>query len=650
MTPGAENEVDQVVTNAPRSSRTLPKTPSGIRGLDEITGGGLPRGRPTLICGSAGCGKTLFGMEFLVKGATEFGEPGVFLSFEESEEELAQNVRSLGFDLDRLVAEGKLGVDYVHVDRSEIEENGEYDLEGLFIRLGLAIDSIGAKRVVLDTLETLFGGLSNEAILRAELRRLFRWLKDKGVTAVITAERGDGTLTRQGLEEYVSDCVILLDHRVHDQVSTRRLRVVKYRGTRHGTNEYPFLIDEDGIAVLPVTSLGLQHEASDERVSSGVPRLDAMLGGRGYYRGSSILVSGTAGTGKTSLAGHFADAACRRGERCLYFAFEESQSQVVRNIRSIGLDLQQWIDRGLLRFHATRPTFHGLEMHLATMLKLVRDVRPRVVVVDPISNMLGAGTAGEAQAMLLRLVDSLKLQQITTLFTSLTSAGDASLEQTDVGISSIIDTWILLRDIELGGERNRGMYVLKSRGMAHSNQIREFLLTDRGIELRDVYVGPEGVLTGSMRLAQEARERAAALARRREAERKRREFERRRSAIEAQIAALRGELEAIGEVADESAEELRLSEQQSEHDRASMARSRQADGDGTLGRGISTEGEVPWGTPLIHRCWGRSRHSASTRSSRCGSTWRARRPSRSPPWRTSSGSARSTSPDGTPSK
>jgi circadian clock protein KaiC len=593
MTPGAENEVDQVVANAPRSSRTLPKTPSGIRGLDEITGGGLPRGRPTLICGSAGCGKTLFGIEFLVKGATEFGEPGVFLSFEESEEELAQNVRSLGFDLDRLVAEGKLGVDYVHVDRSEIEETGEYDLEGLFIRLGLAIDSIGAERVVLDTIETLFGGLSNEALLRAELRRLFRWLKNKGVTTVITAERGDGTLTRQGLEEYVSDCVILLDHRVHDQISTRRLRVVKYRGTRHGTNEYPFLIDEDGIAVLPVTSLGLQHEASDERVSSGVPRLDTMLSGRGYYRGSSILVSGTTGTGKTSLAGHFADAACRRGERCLYFAFEESQSQAVRNARSIGLDLQQWIDRGLLRFHTTRPTFHGLEMHLATMLKLVRDVRPRVVVVDPISSMLGAGTAGETQAMLLRLVDSLKLQQITALFTSLTSAGDASLEQTDLGISSIIDTWILLRDIELGGERNRGMYVLKSRGMAHSNQIREFLLTDRGIELRDVYVGPEGVLTGSMRLAQEARERAAALARKREEERKRREFERRRSAIEAQIAALRGELEAIGEVADESAEELRLSEEQSERDCESMARSRQAvDSNGTLGRGISTEGEV----------------------------------------------------------
>jgi circadian clock protein KaiC len=593
MTPKAGNEVDQVLAYASTPSRALPKAPTGIRGLDEITGGGLPQGRPTLICGSAGCGKTLFGMEFLVKGAAEFGEPGVFLAFEESEEELAQNVRSLGFDLDRLVAEGKVVVDYVHVDRSEIEETGEYDLEGLFIRLGLAIDSVGARRVVLDTLETLFGGLSNEAVLRAELRRLFRWLKDKGVTAVITAERGDGTLTRQGLEEYVSDCVILLDHRVHGQISTRRLRVVKYRGTRHGTNEYPFLIDEDGITVLPVTSLGLQHEASEERVSTGVARLDTMLGGRGYYRGSSILVSGTSGTGKTSLAAHFADAACRRGERCLYFAFEESQSQAVRNARSIGLDLRPWIDGGLLRFHATRPTFHGLEMHLATMLRLVHDFRPRVVVVDPISNMLAAGTADEAQAMLLRLVDSLKHQQITALFTNLTSAGDASLEQTDLGVSSIVDTWILLRDIELGGERNRGMYVLKSRGMAHSNQIREFLLTDRGIELRDVYVGPEGVLTGSMRLAQEARERAAAIVREREGDRRRRKLERRRAAVEAQLAALRGELEAIGEEAAGSAEEVRLLEERRERDRAAMARSRKADeGDGVRDEGTTTGGET----------------------------------------------------------
>src|SRR4051794_11370212 len=577
MTVGARNLVAKVPADASTPSRALPKAATGIRGLDEITGGGLPQGRPTLICGGAGCGKTLFGVEFLVNGAVEFGEPGVLLAFEESEEELAQNVRSLGFDLDRLVAEGMVVVDYVHVDRGEIEENGEYDLDGLFIRLGLAIDSVGARRVVLDTLETLFGGLDNEAVLRAELRRLFRWLKDKGVTAVITAERGDGTLTRQGLEEYVSDCVILLDHRVQGQISTRRLRVVKYRGTRHGTNEYPFLIDEDGISVLPVTSLGLQHEASDERVSSGVDRLDAMLGGRGYYRGSSILVSGTSGTGKTSLAAHFAGAACRRGERCLYFAFEESQSQVVRNTRSIGLDLQPWIDGGLLRFHATRPTFHGLERHLATMLRLVRDIRPKVVVVDPISNMLVAGTADDAQAMLLRLVDSLKHQQITALFTNLTSAGDASLEQTDLGVSSIVDTWLLLRDIELGGERNRGLYVLKSRGMAHSNQIREFLLTPRGVELRDVYVGPEGVLTGSMRLAQEARERVAEAERRREAEGRVRGHERKRRALEAQIALLRAELEEAGEAVDLATFDERSREQRAEEQRAEMSRSRKAD-------------------------------------------------------------------------
>lgn len=593
MSLEADNDVKQDTNRAAPPQRTLPKARTGIRGLDEITDGGLPRGRPTLICGSAGCGKTLFGIEFLVKGATEFGEPGVLLAFEETEEELTQNVRSLGFNLDDLAADGKLVVDYVHVDRSEIEETGEYDLEGLFIRLGLAIDSIGARRVVLDTLETLFGGLSNEAVLRSELRRLFRWLKDRGVTAVITAERGNGTLTRQGLEEYVSDCVILLDHRVHDQISTRRLRVVKYRGTRHGTNEYPFLIDEDGVTVLPVTSLGLQHQASEERISSGVDRLDAMLGGRGYYRGSSVLVSGTAGTGKTSLAGSFTDAACRRGERCLYFAFEESQSQVVRNFRSIGMDFQPWIDGELLRFYATRPTFHGLEMHLATMLRLVREFRPRVVVIDPVSNMLSAGTSREAHAMLLRLVDFLKVQQITAFFTSLSSAGDATLEQTDLGISSLVDTWILLRDIELGGERNRGIYVLKSRGMAHSNQIREFLLTDRGIELQDVYVGQEGVLTGSMRLAQEARERAEAAAREQNENRKRREAERKHAAIEAQIASLRGELEAITEESDESAAVSGQRDRQREYDRASMARSRQADaGNGARDRSLKKEGEV----------------------------------------------------------
>jgi circadian clock protein KaiC len=412
------------------------------------------------------------------------------MAFEESAEELAQNVRSLGFDVEALAAEDKIVIDHVHVERSEIEETGEYDLEGLFLRLGFAIDSIGAKRVVLDTLETLFGGLTNASILRSELRRLFRWLKDKGVTAVITAERGDNRFTRHGLEEYVSDCVILLDHRVTEQISTRRLRVVKYRGTVHGTNEYPFLIDETGISVLPITSLALQHEASQERISSGVPRLDDMLGGKGYYRGSSVLVSGTAGTGKTSLAAHLADATCRRGERCLYFAFEESERQMVRNMRSIGIDLQPWIEQGLLRFHASRPTLNGLEAHLVTIHKMVKELKPQVVIIDPLSNFTSSGALIETWSMLLRLVDFLKSGQITAFFTSLTSGRDA-LESTETEISSIIDTWILVRDIELGGERNRGLYVLKSRGMAHSRRIRELLVTDHGIDLLEVHSGPE---------------------------------------------------------------------------------------------------------------------------------------------------------------
>jgi len=566
-------------TNADSLKHSLPKAQTGIEGLDQITGGGLPRGRPTLICGSAGSGKTLFGIEFLVRGATQFGEPGVFLAFEETAEELAQNVRSLGFDLERLVEEQKLAVDYVHVERSEIEEAGEYDLSALFIRLGHAIDSIGAKRVVLDTLETLFGGLSDTAVLRAELRRLFRWLKDKGVSAIITGERGDGTLTRQGLEEYVSDCVILLDHRVNDQLSTRRLRIVKYRGTAHGTNEYPFLIDENGISVLPITSMGLQHQVSAERVSTGVARLDTMLGGAGVYRGSSVLVTGTAGTGKTSLAAYFADATCRRGERCLYFSFEESPSQLVRNMRSVGLDLEPWIKKKLLTFHATRPDAYGLEMHLAMLHKLVNRLEPHCVVIDPITTFANVSSSKEAESMLIRLIDFLKSRQITAFFTSLTHGGNA-LEQSGSGISSIIDTWLLLRDIELGGERNRGLYVLKSRGMAHSNQIREFLLTAHGIELSDVYVGPEGVLTGSMRLAQEARERAVAMTRQQEIERRQREIDRKRRSVEAQTAALHGQFEAEQEelmrlIAQEqaSADVLRT-------ERGRMAASRQADNPG----------------------------------------------------------------------
>ena len=511
----------------------LPKARTGIDGFDQITGGGLPRGRPSLVCGGPGCGKTLFAMEFLIRGATQFNEPGAFITFEETGEELAQNVRSLGFDLDKLVEDSKIAVDFVRVEPQEIEEVGEYDLEGLFVRLALAIDSVGAKRIVLDTIETLFGGFTNQALLRSELRRLFRFLKDKGVTAVITGERGDGTLTRQGLEEYVSDCVILLDHRVTEQVSTRRLRIVKYRGTTHGTNEYPFLIDEKGISVMPVTGLGLDHAVSNERVSSGVPRLDAMLGGKGYYRGSSILVSGTAGTGKTSLSAHFALETAKRGERVLYLAFEESPAQLMRNMRSIGVELEPCVKKGLVHIHASRPTLHGLEMHLVQFHKMVGELKPAAVIIDPISNLVDSGTALEAQSMLLRLVDFLKSKQITAMFTHLTHGGSAR-EATDVGISSLIDTWLLLRDIELGGERNRGLYVLKSRGMKHSNQIREFLLTSEGIELQDVYLGSEGVLTGSMRAAQEAREKAAALALQDEIDAKQREVDRLRAALAVQ--------------------------------------------------------------------------------------------------------------------
>ena len=504
-----------------------------------------------------------------MRGAMEFDEPGVIVTFEESAEDLAKNVRSLGFDLEELTKQNKIVIDYIHVDRSEIEETGEYDLEGLFIRLGLAIDSIGAKRVVLDTIEALFGGLDNSAILRAELRRLFRWLKDRGVTTVVTGERGDGQLTRQGLEEYVSDCVILLDHRVDEQKSTRRLRIVKYRGSVHGTNEYPFLIDQTGISVLPITAITLEHEVSDARISSGVPKLDAMLGGEGFYRGSSILVSGTAGTGKSSLAASLADATCRRGERCLYFAFEESERQIVRNMQSIGIKLDPWIKKGLLDIHASRPTLHGLESHLVAIYKLVKQFKPSVVIVDPVSNLTSAGTPPEVQSALLRLVDHLKTEQITAFMTALTSGGDA-LEGTEVNISSLIDTWLLVRDIEIGGERNRGLYVLKSRGMPHSNQIREFLLTDHGIDLLEVYSGSEGVLTGSLRSAQERKEKAAMVNRKQENERRQRELERKRRALEAQITALRVEFDSVEEEARIISEQDVEREDIVEKDRTSM--------------------------------------------------------------------------------
>jgi circadian clock protein KaiC len=553
---------------------SLPKAPTGIQGLDEVTFGGLPKGRPTLICGGAGCGKTLIAVEFLVRGATEYGESGVLIALEETEEELAKNVASLGYDLNDLVARKKLAIDYIHIERTEIEETGEYDLEGLFIRLGAAIESVGAKRVVLDTIEAIFSGLPNPMLLRAELRRLFRWLKTMGVTAIITAERGDGTLTRQGLEEYVSDCVILLDHRVHEQTSTRRLRVVKYRGSTHGTNEYPFLIDEDGISVLPITSVGLGHNVSSERVSTGIQRLDKMLGG-GYYRGSSILVSGTAGTGKSSISAHFADAACRRGERCLYLASEEGPEQIVRNMRSIGIDLAPWTKKGLLRFDATRPTFHGLEMHLLRMHKLVEQFKPRAVIVDPVTNYVSLGDTLEVKSMMTRLIDFLKTNQITAIFTSLTHGGDY-LEQTSIGISSLMDTWLLLRDIESNGERNRGMYVVKSRGMAHSNQMREFLLTRQGAELLDVYLGSDGVLIGSARAAHQDLEESRMVRRQREIEQRRREVERRRLEIEAQVAALRSGLEAEEHELETTLLDQKLGDETAAATRMEPARLRQA--------------------------------------------------------------------------
>lgn len=556
----------------------LTKTVSGISGLDDITNGGLPKGRPTLIAGKAGSGKTLFAMQFLVSGATDYNEPGVFISFEEREEDLIKNVHSLGFDLPKLIAEKKIILEHIQLEQSEIEEIGDYDLDGLFIRLAYAIDSIGAKRVALDTIETLFASLNNEGILRAELRRLFFWLKEKGVTAVVTGESGQGNnLTRNGLEEYVSDCVIYLDHRVKNEVSTRRLRVVKYRGSAHGTNEYPFLITpENGITVMPVTTLGLMHEVLDEHIPTGIPRLDTMLGGEGYYRGSSVLISGTPGTGKTSIAATFAEAACRRNERCIYFTFEESPGQIIRNMRSIGIDLAPMADAGLLTIHASRPMTHGLETHLATMIKTVQDLAPDVVIVDPVSSLIAAGEDLDTKSMLTRLIDYLKIHQITGLFTDLTQV-EGPPEQTRIRISSLMDTWILLRSIESGGEHNRVLYVLKSRGMAHSNQVREFVIADEGIDLVDVYLGPAGVLTGSARYVQEAKERAEAKDQAEELRKRKIELERKQKSVEAQIAALEAEHEVDMVEFERYSKRRELDEEVRNGYRRELARRRRAD-------------------------------------------------------------------------
>lgn len=556
--------------------KQLEKALTGIDGLDEITGGGLPRGRPTLVTGNAGSGKTLLSMQFLVQGAAQYNEPGVFMAFEETAEELNRNFASLGFDLDKLIAGGQIRIDYVKIDPSEIEETGDYDLEGLFIRLGSAIDAIGAKRVVLDTIEVLFSGFKNDAILRAELRRLFRWLKDKGVTAIVTGERGEKALTRYGLEEYVADCVIMLDNRMENQIATRRLRIIKYRGSSHGTNEYPFLIEEDGISVLPVTSLRLEHTAPIDRISTGIERLDNMLDGIGYYRGSSILISGTAGTGKTSLANHFVDAACRRGERCIYFAFEESPSQIVRNMRSIGIDLEPWIDKGLLQIRSMRPMAFGLEMHLLDVLRHIDKFQPEVVVFDPISNLINVGVTEDVKSMLTRLVDYMKSREITVICTSLVDIEDEG--QTGQGVSSLMDTWLRLRMFETDSERNRGISVIKSRGMAHSNQIREFLLTDQGVQIMDVYLGKQGgLLMGSARTAQEAREGELMLASDLENERKKRAQERKLRSLKAKMDLLHSEFETEEEELELLVKEEVKRSQEMVQNRGEMARTRNAD-------------------------------------------------------------------------
>jgi circadian clock protein KaiC len=551
----------------------LPKSPTGIGGFDDVTLGGLPEGRPSLLCGAAGCGKTIFAMTYLVNGALNYGEHGVFIAFEERASDLAANVGSLGYQLTELVAQKKLAIDHVHIERAEIEESGEYDLEGLFVRIGHAIDSVGARRVVIDTIEALFAGLSDTALLRSELRRLFAWLKDRGVTAIITAERGAGELTRYGIEEYVSDCVILLDNRVVEQVTTRLLRVVKYRGSAHGTNEYPFLIDAEGISVLPITSATLAHRISTETVPTGVEGLDEMLGAKGYYRGSSVLISGLAGTGKSTFGAAFVDAACRRGERALFFAFEESPDQIVRNMRSVGIDLKPHVESGLLCFEAARPSLYGFEMHLARMNRDIERHAPDVVVVDPISAF--RGLAFEIHATLLRLVDICKSKGVTTVFTSLSNSGEG-MSENERSVSSLMDTWISLGDVEANGERNRVLYLLKSRGMGHSKQLREYLLSSTGIHLVDVYIGPSGVLTGTARLVQEARELDATLTRRQAAERRSRELARKRTLAERQIAEMRGELDAQEEELRKVIEQEEERENMMGKERAELATIRSA--------------------------------------------------------------------------
>ncbi len=564
---------DRTIEKQKLIKKFLKKVPTGISGLDQITGGGIPEGRPSLVCGGTGCGKTLLSIEFLVRGALIYNEPGVFMAFEEKAEELTVNVSTLGFDLEQLQKDKLIKVDYVHIDRSEIEETGEYDLGGLFVRLGYAIDTLQAKRVVLDTIENIFAGLTDQRILRSELRRLFQWLKDKKVTAIITAERGEGPLTRHGLEEYVSDCVILLDHRVANQISTRMLRIVKYRGSIHGTNEYPFLIDKDGISVLPITSSRLDTDVSTERVPSGILSLDEMLEGNGFFRGSSILVSGTAGTGKTSIGAYFAHETCKRREKCIFFSFEESPQQIIRNMRSIGIDLAEHVKKGLLLFHASRPTTYGLEMHLVAIHKVIKQFGPSTIVLDPITNLVTMGSISDVKSMLIRLIDFLQTEQITVMFTALTLSSNTS-EQTDEGVSSIVDAWLLVRDIESNGERNRGMYIMKSRGMKHSNQVREFIITDEGLSLVDVFLGPEGVLVGSAREERQLSEVTGIALKSYATERKDKEIERKKKVLESKIESLAEEFETVKEDLNKTYIEERLKAEVLEKNRNEMTQKR----------------------------------------------------------------------------
>jgi len=540
----------------------LEKCPTGIDGLDHITRGGFPRGRTVLVCGGPGCGKTLLGLQFVVRGAERFGESGVIVSFEESRQALMQNALAVGCDLPQLVERGKIYLDCIDFPAEREVEAGEFDLDGLFVRLEAAIRAVPAQRFFIDGIETLFSRYSRTEIVRAELQRLNRWLREKRITALLTGESQGGALTRYGIEEFLSDGVIRLDHRSEEQIATRRLRVAKLRGSGHGTNEYPFTISDTGVSVLPITELGLEYPVSNERVSTGVTRLDTMLDGAGFFRGASVLVSGTSGTGKTSLAMAFVAAACARGERALYFAFEEAPSQIVRNAQSIGLDLTTHSASGLLRFEAQRATAVGLDTHLLRMIQCIVEFQPHVVVIDPVSNLTGAALDRDVKFALTRLVDHLKTKLITILCTDLTRERE-NVDTTSVELSSLMDTWILLRTIESQGERNRGLFVLKSRGMSHSNQIREFVIRSNGLDLVDVYTGTSGVLTGTARIALEARERFEHNARERKLAHLRSDLENTQRDFEAQRVKLEQErdhsLLAIREAIAEMEEDARES-------------------------------------------------------------------------------------------